>query len=169
MLPIHSIDLAYYSKMFWFYNKAENKVKEPSMEINEHFSDSMTVRLFCLLEDMYNSGDSAGYHKDALIDMVTADTFWEGAIEHVTREYDKMIAAMLKSGWDPRCKVKASVRSIGKVYQILEFAMDLDKTIASIKEEEELYEGTTITGEDIIDNPSSEELAEYDKQIPKSK
>lgn len=168
MKAVHQINLAYYRKMFWHFNNLNNKNKEEHEQINQLLNDQLTIRIFCLLEDVVNSFDSIGYHKDSVLELLSEFKFYNDAETHFNNELEALQKAMFDSGWDPKCKVKSNVRSVGTIYQTLDFTMDFEASVEAFNKANEIYENQNIDGEKIIDNPSLEELNEYEKQRIKS-
>lgn len=157
--PIYVIDLTYFKKMFWFHNEKQNIHRSEEKQITKVYSDYITDKVFANMDLMIN--DKSGYGKDSLISMLEEAEFYSEAFGIVEQELTKIIQTISKAGWDDRCKVKIVGKTRAAVFQRLEIYMDLEATLLSMqKEEEEIYV-ETISGEDIVENPTPEQINDY--------
>lgn len=167
LLPIHTIDVLYYKRMFWFYNEKANKKKPEEERLSKIYIEQLTFRLFAHLEEVYNS-DYPGiiYEFD---DLVTEYNVASNPVHYFEEELKKLKEDIRKAGWDNRIKIKVKEQTIGNQVQLLHFYMDLDETLKMISRESEEVYRSEVVGSDIIENPTPEQLVSYDKQIPTSK
>lgn len=160
VLPtVHSIDLLYYKRMFWYHNNLANKSLPEDKQISKAFSDSLTERIFAFVEEVFNTGNT--FFLDELADTIRKENFAGEPINYVEIEIKKLREKVCSLGWDPRIKVKLREQKIANSYQVIHFSMDLDATIDELRNQHEEVYREVVQGSDIIDTPSPEQLSDY--------
>lgn len=157
---VHTIDLLYYKKMFWHHNEQANKTKEKDAQLSKEFVYSLVERAFSTVDEIFNTSD------DYILDTISNELCDLGFSGHIMQypelEVKTLREKTMKLGWDPRVKVAVKERTVGNAYQVLIYSMDLDRTIDDIKDSQlpAVFE-SPFTAQDIIDNPSAEDLNEW--------
>lgn len=159
VLPIYTLDLLYYKRMFWHHNNLANAEKPDHEKMTQVFSDAMTTKIFAFVEEVFNTGNT--FFLDELNEALDKENFAGEPINYVEIEIKNLREKVRSLGWDPRIRVMVKEQKIGNAFQTLHFFMDLDATIKALSEEQEEVYRSEIKGSDIIDAPSAEQLSDY--------